>query len=70
MTNFKTSMKTSYLVSTDVEQAVDKYIFLDALSIFASFAVFWRVRMAIQNTNNAASEMLYNRTVLRGYFIF
>ena len=24
--------------------------------------------MASKNTNNAASEMLYNRTVLRGFF--
>ena len=42
MTNFKTSMKTSYLVSTDVEQAVDKYIFLDVLvcSIVEYFCEF------------------------------
>ena len=39
-----------------------------SLSIFASCAVFWRARMASKNTNNAASEMLYNRTVLRGFF--
>ena len=28
---FKTSMKTSYLVATDAEKAVDKYILLDFL---------------------------------------
>ena len=28
---FKTSMKTSYLVATDAELAVDKYILLDGL---------------------------------------
>ena len=39
-----------------------------SLSIFASCAVFWRARMASKNTNNAASEMLYNRTALRGFF--
>ena len=45
MMNFKTSMKTSYLVSTDVEQAVDKYIFLDALvcSIVEYFCEFCRI---------------------------
>ena len=31
MMTFKTSMKTSYLVATDTEQAVDKYILLDVL---------------------------------------
>ena len=31
MMTFKTSMKTSYLVATDVEQIVDKYILLDVL---------------------------------------
>ena len=31
MMTFKTSMKTSYLVSTDAEQAVDKYILSDVL---------------------------------------
>ena len=31
MMTFKTSMKTRYLVATDVEQVVDKYIFLDVL---------------------------------------
>ena len=45
MTNFKTSMKTSYLVSTDVEQAVDKYIFLDVLvcSIVEYFCELYRI---------------------------
>ena len=45
MTNFKTSMKTSYLVSTDVEQAVDKYIFLDVFvcSIVEYFCEFCRI---------------------------
>ena len=66
MMNFKTSTNTSYLVATIVEQAVDKYILLDVLVCgiaehIASCAVFWRARMASQNTNNAASEMLYNR---------
>ena len=58
MMTFKTSMKTSYLVATDTEQAVDKYILLDVL-----------VCMASKNTNNTASEMLYSRTVLRGFLI-
>ena len=31
MMTFKTSIKTSYLVATDAEQAVDKYILLDVL---------------------------------------
>ena len=31
MMTFKTSMKTSYLVATDAEQAVDKDILLDVL---------------------------------------
>ena len=31
MMTFKTSIKTSYLVATDAEQAVDKYIVLDVL---------------------------------------
>ena len=31
MMTFKTSMKTSYLVSTDAEQAGDKYILSDVL---------------------------------------
>ena len=31
MMTFKTSMKTSYLVSTDAEKAVDKYILSDVL---------------------------------------
>ena len=31
MMTFKTSMKTSYLVATDTEQAVHKYILLDGL---------------------------------------
>ena len=31
MMTFKTSMKTSYLVGTDVEQTVDKYFLLDVL---------------------------------------
>ena len=31
MMTFKTSMKTSYLVATDVEKIVDKYILLDVL---------------------------------------
>ena len=31
MMTFKTSMETSYLVATDVEQIVDKYILLDVL---------------------------------------
>ena len=31
MMTFKTSMKTSYLIATDTEQAVDKYILLDVL---------------------------------------
>ena len=45
MTNFKTSMKTSYLVSTDVEQAVDKYIFLDVFvcSIVEYFCELCRI---------------------------
>ena len=73
MMKFKTSMKTSYLVTTDAEQAVDKYILLDVLmgllSIFASCAVFWRARMANKNTNISASEMLYNRTWLLSFLI-
>ena len=38
-------MKTSYLVSTDVEQAVDKYIFLDVFvcSIVEYFCEFCRI---------------------------
>ena len=45
MTNFKTSMKTSYLVSTDVEQAVDKYIFLNVFvcSIVEYFCELCRI---------------------------
>ena len=69
MMNFKTSMKTSYLVSTDVEQAVDKYIFLDVFvcSIVEYLCELCRILTSPygdSNTNNAASEMLYNRTVL------
>ena len=74
MMTLKTSMKTSYLVETETEKAVDKYILLYVLvcsitSIFASCVVFWQARMASKNTNNATSEILYNRTVLRGFFI-
>ena len=74
MMNFKTSVKTSYLVATDAEQVVNEYISLNFLvcSIaehFASCALFWRARMASKNTNNATSEMIYSRTVLRGFFI-
>ena len=73
MMNFKTSMKTSYLVSTDVE-AVDKYIFLDVLvrSIVEYFCELCRIltspygdskykqrrfRNALQQ--NSASRLLY-----------
>ena len=45
MMTFKTSMKTRYLVATDVEQVVDKYIFLDVLvcSIAEYFCELWRI---------------------------
>ena len=33
MMTFKTSIKTSYLVATDAEQAVDKYILLDIFGV-------------------------------------
>ena len=61
MMNFKTSIKTSYLVATIVEQAVDKYILLDVLvcGITEHFCELRRIltsRMASQNTNNAASD--------------
>ena len=73
MMNFKTSMKTSYLVSTDVE-AVDKYIFLDVFvcSIVEYFCELCRIltspygdskykqrrfRNALQQ--NSASRLLY-----------
>ena len=74
MTNFKTSMKTSYLVSTDVEQAVDKYIFLDVLvcSIVEYFCEFCRIltspyddskykqrRFRNALQQNSASRLLY-----------
>ena len=74
MTNFKTSMKTSYLVSTDVEQAVDKYIFLDVLvcSIVEYFCEFCRIltssygdskykKRRFRNAlqQNSASRLLY-----------
>ena len=74
MTNFKTSMKTSHLVSTDVEQAVDKYIFLDVLvcSIVEYFCEFCRIltssygdskykKRRFRNAlqQNSASRLLY-----------
>ena len=45
MMTFKTSMKTSYLVTTDAEQAVDKYILLDVLmgSIAKHFSELCRI---------------------------
>ena len=45
MMNFKTSTKTSYLVATIVEQAVDKYILLDVLvcGIAAHFCELRRI---------------------------
>ena len=45
MMTFKTSMKTSYLVATDVEQIVDKYILLDVLvcGIAEYFCEFCRI---------------------------
>ena len=44
MMTFKTSIKTSYLVATDAEQAVDTYILLDVLvcSIAEYFCEFCR----------------------------
>ena len=74
MTNFKTSMKTSYLVSIDVEQAVDKYIFLDVLvcSIVEYFCELCRIltspygdskykqrRFRNALQQNSASRLLY-----------
>ena len=43
--SFKTSMKTCYLVATDAEQAVDKYILLDVLvcGIAEYFCEFCRI---------------------------
>ena len=74
MINFKTSMKTSYVVSTDVEQAVDKYIFLDVLvcSIVEYFCELCRIltspygdskykqrRFRNALQQNSASRLLY-----------
>ena len=74
MMNFKTSTKTSYLVSTDVEQAVDKYILLDVLvcSIVEYFCEFFRIltssygdskykKRRFRNAlqQNSASRLLY-----------
>ena len=67
-------MKTSYLVSIDVEQAVDKYIFLDVLvcSIVEYFCEFCRIltspyddskykqrRFRNALQQNSASRLLY-----------
>ena len=70
MMTFKTSTKTSYLVATDAEQAVEKYVLLDVLvcSIVEYFCELCRI-LTSQNTNNAASEVLYNKTWLPGFFI-
>ena len=68
MMTFKTSMKTSYLVATDTEQAVDKYILLYVLvcSIAEYFCELCRIltspkqrpfRSTLQK--NSASRLLY-----------
>ena len=74
MMNFKTSMTTNYLVLTDVEQAVDKYIFLDVLvcSIVEYFCELCRIltspygdskykqrRFRNALQQNSASRLLY-----------
>ena len=59
---FKTSMKTSYLVATDAEWAMDKYILLDGLDIYAGCAVFWPY-------GESKYKRRLNRTVLPGFFI-
>ena len=76
MMTFKTSMKTSYLVSTDAEQAVDKYILSDVLvcSIAEYFCELCRIltspydqskykQRRFRNTlqQNMASRLLYSR---------
>ena len=72
--SFKTSMKTGYLVATDAEQAVDKYILLDVLvcSIAEYFCEFSRIltipygdskykqrRFRSTLQQNSASRVLY-----------
>ena len=76
MMTFKQSMKTSYLVSTDAEQAVDKYILSDVLvcSIAEYFCELCRIltspydqskykQRRFRNTlqQNMASRLLYSR---------
>ena len=74
MMTFKTSIKTSYLVATDAEQAVDKYVLLDVLvcSIVEYFCELCRIltspygdskykqrRFRNALQQNSASRLLY-----------
>ena len=65
MMTFKTCMKTSYLVETDAEQVVNKYILLYVLvwsiaEYFCELFAFWLAIRARQNANNSASKVSYN----------